>query len=129
MGYDCPLVAQHLINPIREDLDQLETWTACAALAEATERIEIIAAIRPSLFHPVVAAKMALQIEEISRERFAINFVNAWFRPELEQAGIEFREQRARHTPRSAPTAARRRGWSATMTPWRSASATSMTPA
>lgn len=97
LGYDCTLVAQHLINPIREDLDQLETWTACAALAEATERIEIIAAIKPSLFHPVVAAKMALQIEEISRGRFAINFVNAWFRPELEQAGIEFREHDQRY--------------------------------
>lgn len=97
LGYDCALVAQHLINPIREDLDQLETWTACAALAEATERIEIIAAIKPSLLHPVVAAKMALQIEEISRGRFAINFVNAWFRPELEQAGIEFREHDQRY--------------------------------
>jgi alkanesulfonate monooxygenase SsuD/methylene tetrahydromethanopterin reductase-like flavin-dependent oxidoreductase (luciferase family) len=41
-----------------------------------TSRIEIITAIKPYLYHPVVLAKMALQIENISRGRFAINVVN-----------------------------------------------------
>jgi alkanesulfonate monooxygenase SsuD/methylene tetrahydromethanopterin reductase-like flavin-dependent oxidoreductase (luciferase family) len=41
---------------------------------------------------------MALQIENISRGRFAINLVNAWNRPELEKAGIEF----AKHDERYA---------------------------
>ncbi|MEH2096910.1 LLM class flavin-dependent oxidoreductase [Nostoc sp.] len=45
LGYVTTLVAQHLANPRSLDLEQLETWTACAALAEATESIEIIAAI------------------------------------------------------------------------------------
>lgn len=65
LGYDCTLVAQHTANPHREDLDQLEAWTASAALAAETSRIEIIAAIKPTLYHPVVLAKMALQIEHI----------------------------------------------------------------
>jgi alkanesulfonate monooxygenase len=97
LGYDSTLVAQHTINPHQEDLDQLEAWSAAAALAALTSRIEIIAAIKPYLYHPVVLAKMALQIENISRGRFAINLVNAWNRPELERAGIGFAEHDARY--------------------------------
>lgn len=97
LGYDSTLVAQHTINPHHAPNDQLEAWTASAALAAATRRIEIIAAIKPTLYHPVVLAKMALQIEHISRGRFAINLVNAWNRPELEKAGINFAEHDERY--------------------------------
>ncbi len=97
LGYDSTLIAQHTINPHQEDLDQLEAWSSAAALAALTSRIEIIAAIKPYLYHPVVLAKMALQIENISRGRFAINLVNAWNRPELEKAGIGFPEHDARY--------------------------------
>ena len=71
LGYDSTLVAQHLF--------------------------EIIAAIKPGLFHPAVLAKMATQIEEISQGRFAINLVNAWFKPEFERAGIPFAPHDARY--------------------------------
>jgi alkanesulfonate monooxygenase len=97
LGYDSTLIAQHTVNPHQEDLDQLEAWSSAAALAALTSRIEIIAAIKPYLYHPVVLAKMALQIENISRGRFAINLVNAWNRPELEKAGIGFPEHDARY--------------------------------
>jgi alkanesulfonate monooxygenase len=97
LGFDSTLVAQHTVNPHRADLDQLEAWTASAALAGLTRRIEIIAAIKPLLYHPVVLAKMALQIEHISGGRFALNLVNAWNSAELEQAGIPFPEHDARY--------------------------------
>ncbi len=97
LGYDTTLVAQHLFHVRDETLDQLETWTSCAALAALTDRIEIIAAIKPRLFHPAVLAKMATQIEEISHGRFAINLVNAWYKPEFERAGIPFGEHDARY--------------------------------
>lgn len=97
LGFHSTLVAQHTINPHKEDLDQLEAWTSAAALAAVTSRIEIITAIKPYLFHPVVLAKMALQIENISGGRFGINLVNAWNRPELERAGIEFAEHDDRY--------------------------------
>jgi alkanesulfonate monooxygenase len=90
LGFESTLLAQHLFHVRDEERDQLETWTSCAALAAVTERIEIIAAIKPALLHPAVAAKMATQIEEISRGRFAINLVNAWFKPEFERSGIPF---------------------------------------
>jgi alkanesulfonate monooxygenase len=97
LGYDVTLIAQHLVNPLGNELDQLETWSAAAALAALTKRIEIIAAIKPYLQHPVVLAKTALQIEEISEGRFGINLVNAWYKPELERAGIRFADHEERH--------------------------------
>ena len=97
LGFHSVLVAQHTINPHDPGLDQLEAWTASAALAALTSRIEIIAAIKPMLYHPVVLAKMALGIHEISGGRFAINLVNAWNRPEIERAGIVFAEHDARY--------------------------------
>lgn len=97
LGYDSTLVAQHTANPHGPGLDQLEAWTASAALAEATRRIEIITAIKPLLYHPVVLAKMAMQIEQISQGRFALNLVNAWNAAELEKAGIAFPEHDARY--------------------------------
>jgi alkanesulfonate monooxygenase len=90
LGYDSTLIAQHTANPYDDNWDELEAWTASAALAALTSRIEIIAAIKPPLYHPVVLAKMAQQIEHISRGRFGINLVNAWNKPEYEKAGIPF---------------------------------------
>jgi alkanesulfonate monooxygenase len=97
LGFESTLIAQHTINPHIEDFDQLEAWSAAAAIAALTSRIEIIAAIKPYLYHPVVLAKMALGIENISRGRFALNLVNAWNRPELEKAGIGFAEHDERY--------------------------------
>lgn len=87
-GFTTTLIAEHIINPRNQEFDQLETWTAAAALAGTTNAIEIIAAVKPLLFHPVVLAKMALGIDAISGGRFAINLVSAWFKPEMEKSGI-----------------------------------------
>ena len=99
-GFTTTLIAEHLINPRNSGLEQLETWTAAAALAEATSTIEIIAAVKPLLFHPVVLAKMALGIDAISAGRFAINLVSAWFKPEIEKSDIAFlpHDQRYRYS-------------------------------
>jgi alkanesulfonate monooxygenase len=97
LGFDCTLVAQHTFNPYDPDRGQLEAWSASAALAALTQRIEIITAIKPLLYNPVVLAKMALQIEEISGGRFAINLVNAWNRAEMDKAGLPFPEHDARY--------------------------------
>lgn len=42
LGFDAVLLAQHVVNPSFKDEAILETWTAAAGIAEATERIEII---------------------------------------------------------------------------------------
>jgi alkanesulfonate monooxygenase len=97
LGFDLVLLAQHTMNPRDDSLDELEPWTSAAALAALTQRIELIAAIKPLLYHPVVLAKMALQIEHISRGRFALNLVNAWNKTEIEHAGLVFPEHDARY--------------------------------
>jgi alkanesulfonate monooxygenase len=97
LGFDSTLVAQHTVNPRLPNHDQIDAWTAASALAALTSRIEIIAAIKPYLFHPVMLAKMALQIENISEGRFALNLVNAWNRAEFEKAGIFFAEHDQRY--------------------------------
>ncbi|MFO1070963.1 MAG: LLM class flavin-dependent oxidoreductase, partial [Geminicoccaceae bacterium] len=97
LGFDSTLLAQHTVNPHLPTQDQLDAWTAAAALAALTSRIEIIAAIKPYIQHPVFLAKMALQIENISGGRFGINLVNAWNSAEFEKAGIAFGEHDARY--------------------------------
>jgi alkanesulfonate monooxygenase len=97
LGFDSVLLAEHIINPSFAGSPQLETWTAAAAIAEATSRIEIIAAVKPLLFHPGVLAKLALGIDDISAGRLAINLVSAWFRPEMGALGIPMPEHDARY--------------------------------
>ncbi|MGI5200351.1 LLM class flavin-dependent oxidoreductase [Spirillospora sp. CA-108201] len=87
-GFESILIAQQTISTRLRDADVLEPWTAAAAIAEATERIEIIAAIKPLLYNPGLLAKMALGIDDISQGRFALNVVSGWFLPELERLGI-----------------------------------------
>ena len=97
LGFDSTLIAQHTVNPHLPDHDQLEAWTAAAALAALTSRIELIAAIKPLILHPVFLAKMALQVENISGGRFGINLINAWNGAEFEKAGIAFPEHDERY--------------------------------
>src|ERR1700687_6058875 len=73
LGYESTFICEHTINPHQEDLTQLEAWSAAAAIAALTSRIEIIAAIKPYLYHPVVLAKLALGIEPISGGAFALH--------------------------------------------------------
>jgi alkanesulfonate monooxygenase len=82
-------LAQHVIHPSNVEDDVLETWSTVAALAEVTSRIELIGAIKPLLINPLVFAKLAGNIADISRGRLAINVVSGWFLPELEALGLD----------------------------------------
>jgi len=91
------MIAQHIINPLNNDYHQLETWSAAAGLAEATERIELIGAVKPFFFHPAILAKIALGIDEISHGQFSINLISGWYMPEMEQAGLIIRAHNDRY--------------------------------
>lgn len=86
-----------MLSPYGLEFDQLDAWSAAAGLAEATERIEIIAAIKPLYVHPAILAKLALGIDAISRGRFAINVVSGWFLPELTRTGLPHLEHDERY--------------------------------
>ncbi len=97
LGFDAVLLAQFIANTWDDRRDQLDAWSAAAALAAVTSRIEIIAAIKPYFVNPVVLAKMALGIEEISRGRMALNIVNGWNRDEAERTGLAFLDHDERY--------------------------------
>ncbi len=69
-GFDSTLLAEHVIHPSDTEDDVLETWSTIAALAEATSRIELIGAVKPLLFNPLVFAKIAANIADIADGRF-----------------------------------------------------------
>jgi alkanesulfonate monooxygenase len=97
-GFDSTLLAQHVIHPSNVEDDVLETWSTLAALTEATSRIELIGAIKPLLLNPLVFAKLAGNIAEISGGRLAINIVSGWFLPELEALGLDAADHDDRYT-------------------------------
>jgi alkanesulfonate monooxygenase SsuD/methylene tetrahydromethanopterin reductase-like flavin-dependent oxidoreductase (luciferase family) len=89
LGFDTLLLAEHFIHPNGAHLDLLDAWSTASALAALTERIEILAAVKPGLRAPGVIAKMASNIDHISNGRFAINLVSAWWLPEYEMLGTD----------------------------------------
>jgi alkanesulfonate monooxygenase len=97
LGLDAVLVAQHTISPRHPEADVVDAWTAAAGIAEATSRIEVIAAIKPFLYHPGILAKQAIGIDNISEGRFAINLVSGWFLPEIQRLALTLREHDERY--------------------------------
>lgn len=97
LGLDAVLVAQHTVSPRHVEADTVDAWTASAGIAEATKRIEVIAAIKPFLCHPGVLAKQAIGIDNISEGRFAINLVSGWFLPEIQRLTLPLREHDDRY--------------------------------
>ncbi|GER66304.1 monooxygenase [Weizmannia acidilactici] len=87
-GYDTTLIAELYLNDIKgPESDSLEAWSTAAALAAVTEKIEIMAAVRPGFHNPAVTAKMAANIDRISNGRFTLNVVSAWWEGEAKQYG------------------------------------------
>lgn len=102
LGFSTTLVAELNLNDIKGPAAPvLEAWSTAAALAVATERLEIMAAVRPGFHHAAIAAKTAANIDRISHGRFTLNVVSAWWAEEARQYGIEFVE----HDERYARTA------------------------
>ncbi|GAB4384182.1 MAG: dimethyl sulfone monooxygenase SfnG [Elainellaceae cyanobacterium] len=62
---------------------QLEALSTVAAIAPVTERIKLIAAVHPGLWHPGVVAKIGAGIDFSSNGRFALNVVSGWFKGEF----------------------------------------------
>jgi len=61
------LLAQHMINPMNNDFDQLETWSALTALAQATRHIEIMGAVKPFF----IGSDPIRQIKEQAEQQWA----------------------------------------------------------
>src|SRR5262249_53632734 len=84
-----------LAGPLRhrpdggEDGGFHEAWTLLAALAEATDRVELAPLVLCASFRsPGLVAKMAVTLDEISRGRLILGVGAGWHDPEYEMFGL-----------------------------------------
>jgi probable F420-dependent oxidoreductase len=93
LGYDSLWVGEHLLYrwPDRPPRGPWEAWALMAALAAATNRIELGPLVACTAFHnPAVLAKRADTIDEISGGRFILGLGAGWNETEFRAFGIPF---------------------------------------
>jgi alkanesulfonate monooxygenase SsuD/methylene tetrahydromethanopterin reductase-like flavin-dependent oxidoreductase (luciferase family) len=93
VGFDSICVGDHLLY--RDDdapaRGPWEAWTMLAALAAATERVELGPLVACTAFHPPgVIAKMAATIAEVSGGRFVLGLGAGWNEEEFLAFGLPF---------------------------------------
>jgi alkanesulfonate monooxygenase SsuD/methylene tetrahydromethanopterin reductase-like flavin-dependent oxidoreductase (luciferase family) len=92
-GFDSVWVYDHLIYRFPEKPTQgvWEAFTFWAALAEATERVELGCLVLCTAFrNPAVTAKMAVTLDHISGGRVILGLGAGWHEPEFDAFGISF---------------------------------------
>ncbi len=92
-GFDSIWLADHLMyrNPGEPTRGLWECWTLLAALAEATQRVEIGTLVLCNSFrHPAILAKMATAADEVSDGRLILGIGAGWNEPEYEAFGLPF---------------------------------------
>jgi FMNH2-dependent dimethyl sulfone monooxygenase len=62
---------------------QFEAMTTSAGLTQVTDRITILAALHPGLWHPGIVAKMGATIDHMSGGRWGLNITTGWFKEEF----------------------------------------------
>jgi alkanesulfonate monooxygenase SsuD/methylene tetrahydromethanopterin reductase-like flavin-dependent oxidoreductase (luciferase family) len=73
LGFDWVWLDDHAFHPARPDAPWLETWTALAGLATATERVRVGPLVaNVVLRHPVLLARQARTVEEIAGGRLEV---------------------------------------------------------
>jgi probable F420-dependent oxidoreductase len=92
-GFDSIWLPDHLLyrKPEEPTRGNWECWTMLAALAEATQRVEIGTLVLCNSFrHPAILAKMATAADEISGGRLILGIGAGWNEPEYQAFGLPF---------------------------------------
>lgn len=78
----------------------LDTVTLAGGLLESTDRITVLSTLHTNVFHPVVAAKLCADLDQISGGRFGLNIVSGWNADEFASMNIPLldRKERYRYT-------------------------------
>jgi probable F420-dependent oxidoreductase len=90
-GFDSIWLADHLLyrNPGQPTRGIWECWTMLAALAEATERVEIGTLVVCNSFrNPAILAKIASAADEVSNGRLILGVGAGWNDPEYQAFGL-----------------------------------------
>lgn len=76
---------------------QHEATSFSLALLAATEKLKVIAAVHPGMWHPGVLAKYIITADHISNGRAAVNIVSGWLKAEFENFGLPWLEHDERY--------------------------------
>src|SRR5690348_7411549 len=76
---------------------QHESTSFSLALLLATERLKVIAAVHPGLWHPGVLAKFVATADHLSNGRVAVNVVSGWYKGEFTALGEPWLEHDERY--------------------------------
>src|ERR1700735_1995010 len=90
---------------------QHESTSFSLALLMATERLKLIAAVHPGLWHPGVLAKWVATADHLSGGRVAVNVVSGWFKDEFRQLGEPWLEHDERYRRSAEFITALKRIW------------------
>lgn len=76
---------------------QHEASAFSLALLGATERLKVIAAFHPGMWHPGVLAKWLITADHLSGGRAAVNIVSGWLKDEFVKFGLPWLEHDERY--------------------------------
>jgi alkanesulfonate monooxygenase SsuD/methylene tetrahydromethanopterin reductase-like flavin-dependent oxidoreductase (luciferase family) len=92
-GYDSIWVGDHLVYQLPDGSTRgpYEAWTTLAAIAAATERVEIGPLVASTGFHaPAMLAKQAATVDAISQGRLILGLGAGWNRGEFDAFGFPY---------------------------------------
>ena len=92
-GFDSIWVGDHLLYDLPDGSTRgpYEAWTALAAIAQATERVEIGPLVASTSFHaPAMLAKQAATVDAISGGRLIVGLGAGWNKREYDAFGFAF---------------------------------------
>ncbi len=96
-GYQHVFRSDHFVNATPPEMDSLELWTSLTYAATHTKRIEFGPMVAPVTFrHPVMQARVAAQIDDLSGGRLVYGVGAGWNEREHRNYGVPFYDKKTR---------------------------------